>query len=155
MKDWQDDFKKYMFDSFKLKKAYKLLLDIVLRRPCQMLDFFDKGMIEPLEKGKANEFSRARHRTGRRPVSIGRVHGSFAPGYCPIARLQLRQRHADRILACLHGHFHNGIRGWRDHGQTVEVLSGLLVGDQLVVSGQEYLRDRQPVIITEKLAGLR
>jgi membrane fusion protein (multidrug efflux system) len=40
-------------------------------------------------------------------------------------------------------------------GQAVEVLSGLLAGDQLVVSGQEYLKDRQPVIITEKLAGLR
>ena len=34
----------------------------------------------------------------------------------------LQQQHADRILACLHGHFHNGIRGWRDHGKTVEVL---------------------------------
>jgi len=32
------------------------------------------------------------------------------------------ERHADRILACLHGHFHNGIRGWRDHRRTVEVL---------------------------------
>lgn len=31
-------------------------------------------------------------------------------------------QHEDRILACLHGHFHNGIRGWRDHGRTVEVL---------------------------------
>jgi 3',5'-cyclic AMP phosphodiesterase CpdA len=35
---------------------------------------------------------------------------------------ETQQRHADRLLACLHGHFHNGIRGWRDHGQTVEVL---------------------------------
>lgn len=35
---------------------------------------------------------------------------------------ELQELHADRILACLHGHFHNGIRGWRDHGQTVEVL---------------------------------
>ncbi len=40
-------------------------------------------------------------------------------------------------------------------GQAVEVLSGLLAGDQLVVSGQEYLKDRQPVVITEKLAELR
>ena len=32
------------------------------------------------------------------------------------------QRHSDRMVACLHGHFHNGIRGWRDHGRTVEVL---------------------------------
>lgn len=35
---------------------------------------------------------------------------------------ETRARHSDRILVCLHGHFHNGIRGWRDHGQTVEVL---------------------------------
>lgn len=33
-----------------------------------------------------------------------------------------QQRHSDRILASFHGHFHNGIRGWRDHGQTVEAL---------------------------------
>ncbi len=32
------------------------------------------------------------------------------------------RRHNDRLLACFHGHFHNGIRGWRDHGSTVEVL---------------------------------
>jgi 3',5'-cyclic AMP phosphodiesterase CpdA len=31
-------------------------------------------------------------------------------------------RHADRFLACFHGHFHNGIRGWRDRRQMVEVL---------------------------------
>lgn len=29
---------------------------------------------------------------------------------------------ADRFLVCLHGHFHNGIRGWRDRGTLVEVL---------------------------------
>jgi len=32
------------------------------------------------------------------------------------------KRHNRRIIACFHGHFHNGIRGWRDHGQTVETL---------------------------------
>ena len=32
------------------------------------------------------------------------------------------QKHSERIMACFHGHFHNGIRGWRDHGKTVEVL---------------------------------
>lgn len=31
-------------------------------------------------------------------------------------------RHADRLSAVFHGHFHNGIRGWRDHGTTVEAL---------------------------------
>ena len=35
---------------------------------------------------------------------------------------ELQQKHADRLLACFHGHFHNGIRGWRDHGSTVEAL---------------------------------
>jgi predicted phosphodiesterase len=35
---------------------------------------------------------------------------------------ETQRRHADRIVAFFHGHFHNGIRGWRDHGQTVEVL---------------------------------
>jgi 3',5'-cyclic AMP phosphodiesterase CpdA len=35
---------------------------------------------------------------------------------------ELLQRHADRVLAVLHGHFHNGIRGWRDHHNVVEVL---------------------------------
>ena len=34
----------------------------------------------------------------------------------------LVKKHADRWLACLHGHFHNGIRGWRDRGQLLEVL---------------------------------
>lgn len=34
----------------------------------------------------------------------------------------LLDRHADRFLACFHGHFHNGIRGWRDRGNLVEVL---------------------------------
>lgn len=31
-------------------------------------------------------------------------------------------RHADRVLVVFHGHFHNGIRGWRDRGRLVEVL---------------------------------
>ena len=35
---------------------------------------------------------------------------------------EVMQRHSERILACFHGHFHNGIRGWRDHGKTVETL---------------------------------
>ena len=32
------------------------------------------------------------------------------------------ERYADRFLASFHGHFHNGIRGWRDRGTLVEVL---------------------------------
>lgn len=35
---------------------------------------------------------------------------------------ELRQQYADRILICFHGHFHNGIRGWRDNGDTAEIL---------------------------------
>jgi Icc protein len=31
-------------------------------------------------------------------------------------------KHADRFLALFHGHFHNGIRGWRDRGYMVESL---------------------------------
>lgn len=34
----------------------------------------------------------------------------------------LQERHAPHLLACLHGHFHNGLRGWRDHGRLVEAL---------------------------------
>ncbi len=35
---------------------------------------------------------------------------------------ELAKRHAGHLLACLHGHFHNGIRGWRDHGNLLEIL---------------------------------
>lgn len=35
---------------------------------------------------------------------------------------EIAVKHADRFLACLHGHFHNGIRGWRDRGSLVEVV---------------------------------
>lgn len=34
---------------------------------------------------------------------------------------ELAQRHRERLLAVLHGHFHNGIRGWNDHGTLHEV----------------------------------
>lgn len=35
---------------------------------------------------------------------------------------ELVERHADRFLACFHGHFHNGIRGWRDRRTMIETL---------------------------------
>ena len=35
---------------------------------------------------------------------------------------ELADRNADRLLACFHGHFHNGIRGWRDRGSLVEAI---------------------------------
>jgi predicted phosphodiesterase len=31
-------------------------------------------------------------------------------------------RHRDRIVATFHGHFHNGIRGWDDHGSLHEII---------------------------------
>lgn len=31
-------------------------------------------------------------------------------------------RHRDRILALMHGHFHNGIRGWEDHAPLHEIV---------------------------------
>lgn len=30
-------------------------------------------------------------------------------------------RHAARVVALLHGHFHNGVRGWDDHGSLQEI----------------------------------
>jgi Icc protein len=34
----------------------------------------------------------------------------------------LLRRHKDRVLALLHGHFHNGVRGWEDHAPLQEVV---------------------------------
>ena len=34
----------------------------------------------------------------------------------------LVKRHAARVLACFHGHFHNGLRGWDDHAPAHEVV---------------------------------
>src|SRR5690606_26325921 len=34
----------------------------------------------------------------------------------------LLTRHRERVLALLHGHFHNGIRGWDDHAPLQEVV---------------------------------
>jgi predicted phosphodiesterase len=35
---------------------------------------------------------------------------------------EMEKKHADVLLACLHGHFHNGIRGWRDRGSLAEAI---------------------------------
>lgn len=43
---------------------------------------------------------------------------------------EVLDRHLDRVLAVFHGHFHNGIRGWRDHGQVVESLCPSLCYNQ-------------------------
>ncbi len=34
---------------------------------------------------------------------------------------QMLRRHEDRVVALMHGHFHNGIRGWDDHGALHEI----------------------------------
>jgi hypothetical protein len=34
---------------------------------------------------------------------------------------ELLKEHASRTLALFHGHFHNGLRGWQDHGRLHEV----------------------------------
>jgi 3',5'-cyclic AMP phosphodiesterase CpdA len=34
----------------------------------------------------------------------------------------LINQHRNRVLALLHGHFHNGIRGWNDHGPLQEMV---------------------------------
>lgn len=44
------------------------------------------------------------------------------PNQGQTAFYELQRQYADRLLVCFHGHFHNGIRGWRDHGRTVETL---------------------------------
>lgn len=44
------------------------------------------------------------------------------PEHGQTAFYQLQQRFSRDILVCFHGHFHNGIRGWRDHGELLEVL---------------------------------
>lgn len=43
---------------------------------------------------------------------------------------EVLDRYADRFLAVFHGHFHNGIRGWRDHKNVVEVLCPSILYNQ-------------------------
>lgn len=38
------------------------------------------------------------------------------------ALYELLEQHRDRVLMLMHGHFHNGIRGWQDHGLIHEIL---------------------------------
>jgi predicted phosphodiesterase len=35
---------------------------------------------------------------------------------------KLMTKHADRVIALLHGHFHNGVRGWDDHASLHEIV---------------------------------
>ena len=34
---------------------------------------------------------------------------------------EILEKHADRVACLLHGHFHNGVRGWHDHGPLYEM----------------------------------
>ncbi len=43
------------------------------------------------------------------------------PEHGQAALYALLAKHADRILALFHGHFHNGIRGWDDHESVHEI----------------------------------
>lgn len=44
------------------------------------------------------------------------------PNHGQTALYKTIERHQDRILALMHGHFHNGIRGWNDHAPVHEIL---------------------------------
>lgn len=35
---------------------------------------------------------------------------------------EIVNEHADRVLCLMHGHFHNGLRGWNDHGPVHEIV---------------------------------
>jgi hypothetical protein len=43
------------------------------------------------------------------------------PGEGQMDLYQTIERHRDRVLALFHGHFHNGLRGWSDHGSLHEI----------------------------------
>jgi hypothetical protein len=38
------------------------------------------------------------------------------------ALYEILARHQDRVLCLLHGHFHNGLRGWEDHAPVHEIV---------------------------------
>jgi 3',5'-cyclic AMP phosphodiesterase CpdA len=44
------------------------------------------------------------------------------PANGQLAFYELLQKHAPRVLALFHGHFHNGLRGWDNHKPVHEVL---------------------------------
>ena len=43
---------------------------------------------------------------------------------------ELVDHHRDRVLAILHGHFHNGIRGWDDRAPTHEIIMPSVIYNQ-------------------------
>jgi len=52
------------------------------------------------------------------------------------------ERYRDRFLVCFHGHFHNGIRGWRDRGSLVEVVCPSVCYNQSRKL-EEYIKSKQ------------
>ena len=49
---------------------------------------------------------------------------------------EILERHKSRVLALIHGHFHNGLRGWEDHAPLHEICfpSALYNGDRNLAS---------------------
>lgn len=74
----------------------------------------------------------------------------------------LLTRHKDRVLALLHGHFHNGVRGWDDHAPLHEIaLPSALYNQDRRLAEQKapgyYLAELRPgfVQITLESAGMK
>lgn len=69
---------------------------------------------------------------------------------------KLVDRHKDRVLALLHGHFHNGIRGWDDHAPLQEVIfpSALYNQDRKLADQKApgfYLAEMRPGFVQLKI----
>jgi 3',5'-cyclic AMP phosphodiesterase CpdA len=74
----------------------------------------------------------------------------------------LLDRHKGRVLALLHGHFHNGVRGWDDHAPLQEVVfpSALYNQDRRLTEQKApgyYLPELRPGFVEVRLhrAGMR
>jgi hypothetical protein len=74
----------------------------------------------------------------------------------------LLARHRERVLALLHGHFHNGVRGWDDHAPLHEIaLPSALYNQDRRLAQQKapgyYLAEHRPgfVQITLGSAGMK
>src|SRR5688572_96145 len=69
----------------------------------------------------------------------------------------LLRRHKDRVLALLHGHFHNGVRGWEDHAPLQEVVfpSALYNQDRRLAQQKApgfYLAEHRPGFVRVSLS---
>jgi DNA repair exonuclease SbcCD nuclease subunit len=75
---------------------------------------------------------------------------------------ELLQEHRQRVLALLHGHFHNGVRGWEDHAPLREICfpSALYNQDRRLAEQRApgfYLAELRPgfVQVTLQANGMR